>query len=52
MEPPRDVKKEGKLWILRKPLYRLNDALQKFWLKVKGVFSEIGMKILDRDKAF
>ena len=30
LEPPRDVKKEGKLWLLKKPLYGLNDALRKF----------------------
>ena len=33
MEPPKDVKKEGKIWKLKKPLYRLNDASCKFWLK-------------------
>ena len=26
MEPPKDIKKEGKIWKLKKPLYRLNDA--------------------------
>ena len=26
MEPPRDIKRPGKIWKLKKPLYRLNDA--------------------------
>ena len=44
LEPPKDVKKEGKIWKLKKPLYGLNDASRKFWLRVKKVFEEIGMK--------
>ena len=52
LEPPRDVKKEGKLWMLKKPLYGLNDASRKCWLKVREVFRDIGMKRLDGDKAF
>ena len=52
LEPLRDVKKEGKLWLLKKPLYGLNDALRKFWLTIKQVFKEIGMKRLDGDEVF
>merc|ERR1712002_185008 len=52
MEPPKDVKKEGKLWKLKKPLYGLNDASRKFWLKVREVFGECKLKILDGDEAF
>ena len=37
MEPPRDIKKEGKIWKLRKPFYGLNDTSRKIWLKVKEV---------------
>ena len=40
--PPKDVKKEGLIWKLKKPLYGLNDASRKFWLKVKAVFAEFG----------
>ena len=36
MEPPKDVKKEGKIWKMKKPLYGLKDASRKFWLKVRG----------------
>ena len=52
MEPPKDVKKEGKIWKLKKPLYGLNDASRKFWLKVREVFDECGLKILNGDEAF
>ena len=52
LEPPKDVKTEGKLWLLKKPLYGLNDASRKFWLKVRQVFDEIGLKRLDGDEAF
>ena len=39
------------IWLLKKPLYGLNDASRKFWLKVKSVFSDIGLKILEGDEA-
>ena len=52
MEPPKDVKKEGKIWKLKKPLYGLNDASRKFWLKVREVFDECGLRILDGDEVF
>ena len=37
VEPPLDVKKQGILWKLKKPLYGLDDASRKFWLRVKDV---------------
>ena len=52
MEPPAEIKKEGKIWKLKKPLYGLNDAFIKFWLKVREVFNECGLKILKGDEAF
>ena len=52
MELPKDVKKEGKIWKLKKPLYGLNDASRKFWLKVREVFDECKLKIKDGDEAF
>ena len=51
MMPPKDVKKEGIIWKLKKPLYGLNDASRKFWLKVKAVFSKIGLRKLVGDEA-
>merc|ERR1712105_43727 len=49
--PPRDVKKEGLLWKLKKPLYGLNDASRKFWLMVKEVFGKFGLRKLVGDEA-
>ena len=36
---------------LKKPLYGLNDASRKFWLEVKNLFAEIGLKRLEGDEA-
>ena len=47
-----DVKKEGKIWKLKKLLYGLNDVSRKFWLKVREVFDECRLRILDGDEAF
>ena len=33
-------------------MYGLNNASRKFWLRVKRVFSDMGMKILAGDDAF
>ena len=46
------MKKEGKIWKLKKPLYGFNDASRKVWLKVREVFDKCGFRILDRDKVF
>ena len=35
-----------------KPLYGLDDALQKFYLKVKETLKELGLKTLPGDEAF
>merc|ERR1712030_28250 len=51
MLPPKDVQKPGILWRLRKPLYGLNDASRKFWLKVKEVFGDFSLKKLSGDEA-
>ena len=50
--PPRDVAKDGVIWKLRKPLYGLDDASRKFWMKIKPLFHEEGMKTLSGDEAF
>ena len=33
--PPKDIRKEGYIWRLKKPLYGLNDVLWKFWFRVR-----------------
>ena len=50
--PPKDILKPGILWKLRKPLYGLNDASRRFWLRVKEVFGNEDMKTLPGDEAF
>ena len=50
--PPKDINVSGKLWKLRKPLYGLNDASRRFWLRVKEVFKEENMRTLPGDEAF
>ena len=52
VRPPDDVKKEGKIWKLLKPLYGLDDVSRKFYLKVKETLKELGLKTLPGDDAF
>ena len=52
VEPPKDIKKEGFIWKLKKPIYGLEDAGRKFWLKVDKIFKARGMKTLHGDSAF
>ena len=51
MKPPKDIRKEGIIWKLKRPLYGLNDASRKFWLRMKNIFKEIGLVKLDGDEA-
>ena len=53
IEPPIDIKKQGWIWRLKKPLYGLDDASRKFWLRVKEVFlCELGLHTIHGDEAF
>ena len=40
------------IWRLNKPIYGLNDASQKFWVRVKEVLTKMGMKVMEGDEAF
>merc|ERR1711942_172455 len=51
LKPPKDIKKEKIIWKLKKPLYGLNDASRKFWLRVKSIFKELGLRKLYGDEA-
>merc|ERR1712112_811995 len=51
VRPPRDIEKEGKVWKLLKPLYGLDDASRKFYLKVKETLQKMGLKTLPGDDA-
>ena len=37
---------------VKKPLYGLDDALRKFWLKVKEMLVDLGIEILHGHEAF
>ena len=52
MIPKPDIKEHGIIWRLKKPLYSLDDASRKFWLRVKEVLKDIGLKVLEGDEAF
>merc|ERR1712240_980760 len=52
VRPMDDIKKEGKIWKLLKPLYGLDDVSRKFYLKVKETLQELGLKTLQGDDAF
>lgn len=52
VKPLDEVKKPGTVWRLKKPLYGLDNASRKFWLRVKEVFFKMNMKIMEGDKAF
>ena len=53
VEPPSDIKKQEIIWKLMNPLYGLDDASSKFWLRVKDVFlNKLGLKTVEGDKAF
>ena len=45
-------RKPGVIWKLKKPLYGLDDTSCKFWLQVKEVLREIGLKVMEGDEAF
>merc|ERR1712112_551590 len=51
VRPPKDIEKEGVIWKLLKPLYGLDDASRKFYLKVKEILQKLGLKTLPGDDA-
>ena len=53
VEPPADIKKQGIVWKLSKPLYSLDDASRKFCLWVRDVFlNKLNLKTVEGDEAF
>ena len=53
VEPPSDIKKQGIVWKLYQPLYGLDDASWKFWLRVRDVFlNKLKLKTVEGDEAF
>ena len=52
VEPPKDLKEDGKIWRLKKLLYVLNDISRKLWLRIKEIFLKCGMNRMEVDEAF
>ena len=53
VEPPADIKKNGIVWKLNKPLYGLDDVRIKFWLRVRDVFlNKLQLKTVEGDEVF
>ena len=52
LEPPKDLKNRGMIWRLKKPLYGLDDASRKFWIRVKEIFHSEGLQNIVGDEAF
>merc|ERR1712163_71437 len=48
---PEDIEKKGVIWKLLKPLYGLDDASRKFYLKVKETLKKMGLRTLPGDEA-
>ena len=44
VEPPKDQKKEGKIWKLNKCVYGLDDAARSWFLEVENDLKEMGCK--------
>ena len=47
--PPKDIRKEGYIWRLKKPLYGFNDAARMFLLRAKEL-AELGLQRLKGDE--
>ena len=51
IQPPKYIKKEGKVWKLKKACYGLVDASRQFYLSVKKELEMFGMKMVELDEA-
>ena len=49
--PPKEFRKEGVLWKLKKVVYGLTDASRSWYLKISQVLEDLGMKVCELDKA-
>ena len=51
VKPPRDIKKQGIIWLLKKPLYGLSDSSRNWYFTFKKDLLERGFVISTFDKA-
>ena len=52
IEPPKDIKEDGIVWRLKKPLYGLNDAGRRFWIRIRKILKEHQYENIQGDEAF
>ena len=52
VKPPKDIRKDGILWRLKKPLYGLYDSSRKFYIRVKKMSKDFGLEVLEGDAAY
>ena len=52
IEPPKDIREDGIIWKLHKPLYGLNDAGRRFWIRVKKILSDNQYMTVQGGEAF
>ena len=50
VEPPKEFKKEGLIWRLRKPAYGLNDAARAWYMALREELLNLGCKQSEIDK--
>ena len=51
VKPPANVKKQGIVWKLKKPLYGLNDSSRNWYFTLKKKLEETGFQMCSSDKA-
>ena len=49
---PKDLREDGLLWKLKKPLYGLNDAGRKVWVRVKKILKSEEFESVKGDEGF
>ena len=52
LEVPKDIREDGTVWKLNKPLYGLTDAGRKFWISFKKWIEKNGYERMNGDNAF
>lgn len=51
LKPPKEVRKQGKIWLLKKPIYGLKDASRMWYLTLSEEMSNLGCTQSKLDRA-
>ena len=51
LTPPKEFRKKGKIWKLKKVVYGLSDATRSWYLRLTEVLKNLGMEEIELDKA-